>query len=130
MLDISFIETLMKDLASSYNVEASSLQEDGAIYYINAAGTAATAATEKTSPDFMMIYKDGGSPAIKVNQRGSKLCYYIYDKDTHILKVSKELKSPAGFYRLIRHLCDAFDNKGIINKKVENWMLHFKRRAR
>lgn len=125
MLDISEIKDIIDKVIEKEGIDRSHLDNDGAIYYRNGNdGTDFDYACNDMTCEFYVYWKSEDG-AIKLNQRGDKFVVFVYpEDDPYGGKYDKyEFDSPFELYDICRYLQGTFDDKGIYDQEIKDWVL-------
>lgn len=125
MLDISYIKYLFNQLIEKHNINRDDLYENGSIYYYNGNdGTDFDYNCNNMTCEFYILWKSEAG-AIKCNQRGNKLVFFIYPKDNPYggEYIEETFDSPFDLHELCEYLQGEFDDKGIYDEIISDWIL-------
>ena len=125
MLDISKIKDLFEEVIEKHKIDKSHLWEGGKIYYCNGNdGTDFDYNCNNMTCEFYVYWKNGDG-AIKCNQRGDELQFYIYPEDNPFGGEYKfeKFHSPFNLYYLCCCLKGTFDDNEKWDEEITNWVL-------
>lgn len=126
MLDITRIKDLFEELIKTHNIDKNDLCDNGAIYYMNGNdGTDFDYGCNNMTCEFFVFWKDSEAGAIKLNQRGEVLDFFIYPKEDPYggEYIEEKFESPFDLHELCEYLQGEFDDKRIWNEPIVKWVL-------
>lgn len=122
---IEAIKKFIDNVITKHNIDRNELDNQGAVYYCNG--------NDSTWFDFeangrtceFYVYWKNGDDAIKTMVDNEDIYCYIYPQDNPYGGVYKEESDPSPFNlkELCKRLEKAFDDKGIWDMAVKDWVL-------
>lgn len=128
MLDISKIKKIIDKVIEKEGIDLTHLLNNGAVRYKNGNdGTSFDYGCNNMTCEFYVYWKSEAG-AIKLNQRGDKFDVFVFpEEDPFGGKYHEyEFDSPFDLYELCCYLQGTFDDKGIYDKEINDWVLDTK----
>lgn len=122
---IEAIKKFIDDVITKHNIDRNELDNQGAVYYCNGNDSTAFDYTANGRTCEFYVYWKNGDGAIKTTVNEEIIHCYIYPQDNPYggKYIEEEDDSPFDLRQLCKKLEKAFDNKGIWDMAIKDWVL-------